>query len=516
MKKIIVYVCLIALASIVFPVFAEGKEINQSLAKTLQWVAASPGPGLPAACWFCPLYKQIFIILNRVAVDTANELQQLFQIMLWIGGFAFVVFYVGKQIVSLKEIPLGDFWRGLAIPLGKIIIASVLLVNVHAIYYFIINPALTTSINLGTVLVRRENSIRLINGLASVGVEMETEREGTEKDSAEKTSARENTKAWQQVRLATQNLEFCEGITDLPELATGNSNKTQFFENSTYKSVQCMMGRANATFATGFAVGLSISEWAWPSWISRFRAMWLGLLVAGSYFFLMVFLGMKIIDPLMRLTIVCALMPLWIVLWAIPATAGYTKKAWETLINVMAIFVMLSIVVAIIGPLMSNALGPEEEVRKLFAKMLRGTVSNATFEYFDWKQALWCLGYTLISFQMINSVEQLAQMFASGGGDMGLSKALEGLTLKITALGSNLLKSGTGVAKSVGHGMLVGGKYAWESRQATKAAREQAAADAEARRRDEEARRRRESADSAGTHTYGSGRGSGSGGGSAP
>jgi hypothetical protein len=471
--------------------FAKADSSAQSFAKTLQWVTASPGTGLPVACWFCPLYKEIFLVLNDLASTTAVTLQYFFKILLWIGGVGFVIFYVGKHMVSLKEIPLGDFWRGLAIPLGKIMIASILLFNVQTIYYFIINPAMITSLNLGTILMRDSTMVEFIRaGVAPEGQRAAQQR-ASRGSAEERREAQRDLEAWRSIEQTLSNTTLCDDIAPLYDENTSRRTSTPLFENRTYEAVQCFMGNASATFAQGIAMGLAIFDWACDSWINRFRELWIGLLVAVCYLCLMIFLGMKLIDPLMRLTIVATLLPLWIVFWALPATAGYTKKAWETLINVLAVFIMLSIVMAVVAPVMSRALGSEAEVTNILSRMLQGTLSGNTFKYFGWKQALWCAGYTLVCIQMLNSVEQLAQMFASGSGDIGLTKALEGLTMKLTSLGATLAKNGTGLVKS-GVGMAwTGAKYGGsrfsEWRQARKEKKAQA------------------SANSAGTNQYGGG-----------
>ena len=482
MKKFVTILFLFMAVLVSVQAFAAADSSAQSFAKTLQWVTASPGSGMPVACWFCPLYKEIFLVLNDMAFTTANTLQTFFQILLWIGGVGFVVFYVGKHMVSLQEIRLGDFWRGLTIPLGKIMIAAILLANIQTIYYFVINPAMVTSLNLGKILMRDSTMVELIKATARVGQEAAQKRTTTGSQ-AEKNAAKQDQRAWNTIEQTMDNTTLCGEIAPLysdAELDSGSTSdvisflsgtyqnkRTHFvdshlFENQTYVAVQCFMGNASATFVQGLAMGLAIFDWACDSWINRFRELWIGLLVAACYLFLMIFLGMKLIDPLMRLTIVSALMPLWIVFWAIPATASYTKKAWETLINVLAVFVMLSIVMAIIAPIMSNALGTTEDINRILARMVQNTLSASVFTYFGWKQALWCVGYTLISLQMLNSVEQLAQMFASGSGDMGLTKALEGLTIKITSLGATLAKSTTTLVKGGAGLAWMGGKYGFE------------------------------------------------------
>ena len=515
MKKFISVLFLLAAVLVSGQAFADSESSAQSFAEILQWVSASPGSGLPVGCWFCPLYREMFLVLNDMTSTTANTLQIFFQILLWIGGVGFVIFYVGKHMVSLQEIRLGDFWRGLAIPLGKIMIASLLLANIQTIYYFIINPAMVTSLNLGTILMRDSTMVELVSATARVGQEASQIREANARREVDKKNAKKDFEAWRTIELTMNNTTLCDNIAPLytdAQLAAGvtsdnenffsgtyNNRRTYFvdsqlFENQTYQAVQCFMGNASATFVQGVAMGLAIFDWACDSWINRFRELWIGLLVAACYTFLMIFLGMKLIDPLMRLTVVSALMPLWVVFWAIPATAGYTKKAWETLINVLAVFVMLSIVVAIISPVMSNALGTTQDINRILARMVRNTLSPSVFKYFGWKQALWCVGYTLISLQMLNSVEQLAQMFASGSGDMGITKALEGLTIKLTSLGATMARNATGLVKG---GVRMGwsaGKYGFEKmRQSGRESRE----------------KEQQSSPSAGTNQYGGGSGGG-------
>ena len=56
-------------------------------------------------------------------------------------------------------------------------------------------------------------------------------------------------------------------------------------------------------------------------------------------------------------------------------------------------------------------------------------------------------------------MDSLVQTFAAGGADVGVAKALEGLTMKITNLGANLTRGATGLGKSAIAGTWTGIKY---------------------------------------------------------
>ena len=448
MKKIVASIFLFIAVLFAVPAMAQDVE---SFVSALRWITSVPD-GMPAACWFCPLYKEIFIIMNDMATISANALASFFSLFLWLGAAFFVVFYFGKLFVSLKELSMGDMLRGLAVPVGKIMIAAMLVTNfnsgtgaalsgsqsrVHTVYYFLINPALMTSLALGKTFMG-EPAAKL-KEVAEKGVQLSPSRSRA---------------AWQEIYNLVVNRGNCTSsvITDLPSL-----QNSAFYSNDTYRAVQCLMGTASLNLAHGLAMGIAIFDWACDSVLKRFKALWIGLLIAGCYFFLLVFVGMKLIDPLVRLTIVSALMPLWIALWALPATAGYAKKAWETLINVMGTFIFFSVVMAIIVPVMSKAMGNDEN--RFWAQLITETINSNSWASFGWKQTLWCLGYTLVCFQMLNSVESLVQTFAAGGADMGIAKALEGLTMKITALGANLVRGGTNLTKATATGVVTGTRY---------------------------------------------------------
>ena len=436
MKYFSIIACLFVMF---FASSAQAQMTAQRFGQIMEWVVQpESGSGMPAACWFCPLYREIFQIMNTMVTETSTSLTGYFQILLWLGGLFLIVFYFGKLFISLKEIAMGDMLRGLAVPVGKLMLASLLLANIHTIYFYIVDPALTMSLGLGSELMGPTQSLQRLQAVASVGVS-----QGRADDRA----------SWQRVQSIVNGAVTCDGLSDI------FAQNSAFFSNRTYRGVQCLMSRAGASLSSGMALGLTILQWALDDWTDRFKAIWIGLLVAGCYFFLLVMIGMKLIDPLVRLTVVSALMPLWVVLWAFPATAGYTKKAWEALINVMGTFIFFSVIMCVIEVVMAQALGGENRTNTVFAHIILNTSSENMFRNFGWREALWCFGYTMVCFQMLNSMDSLVQTFAAGGADMGVAKALEGLTMKITNLGANLARGATGLGKSAVAGTWTGIKY---------------------------------------------------------
>ena len=453
MKKLFALILLLVIGFWAIPGLADSTD---SFAKTLRWVTAPVQDGLPSGCWFCPIYKQIFILMNDISYNIAYNYGNYFIALLSVGLFGCIVFIIGKAFLSFKDISMSDLLRSLAIPVGKAIIAYLLIQNINTIYYWVINPAIQLSTDMGTLLTQHTDSyaFSMVKGVAKVGY---TRNIG---DRA----------AFQEIQRTLDKKTTCESsITPL----VMDPPQKMLFDNKTYTSIQCFMGSIGMSLSTGLAVGLAIMDWSFDSWLNRFKEIWIGLLVAAGYFMVMLMVGMKLIDPLIQLAVVSALMPAWIVLWVFPATAGYTKEAFKCLINVMGTIIILSIVVVIIIYIMGDALGGKS-FDSVLSRMVVGAMSTRTFESFGWKQALWAFGYCMICFKLVGSIDGLVKTFAAGGQDMGAAKAIENLTIKLTHMTGALAQNATKLGATTVGGSLKYGKNKLFGRRAAAAAAEEA------------------------------------------
>jgi hypothetical protein len=123
-------------------------------------------------------------------------------------------------------------------------------------------------------------------------------------------------------------------------------------------------------------------------------------------------------------------MPLWIVLWAFPVTAGYTKKAWEMFLSSCITFITLSIMISLAVILMSNSI-PETDRNGLIQCLRAGNDNNAkTWILIGSGAFLNTIAFAAMSWTLLGTAGTLANTFIGGGGDLGVGTGMAGLTAR--------------------------------------------------------------------------------------
>lgn len=347
-------------------------------------------------CWFCPAFGVAFDTINRLATNVVTKLGGLFLTFLGLGMLFFLVFKIARSLIKLQEVNLMQFLEELFRPLGRMMIAAVLLTVPLGIFYYLISPMT----QLGFTLADQ------IYAEAGVG-EMSIVRVARDK--------------------ANTNLTVqCEAKTKSTE--TFEWNKA--FDPMVRQSLLCNLQQVSNSLLLGVAAsdlmiraGLQancikiplIMDVCFPS----FSMIITGVIFCIAYLGLLLYYPTKLLDALCRLAFVSALMPLWIILWAFPATAGYAKKAWDLFLAFILYFIALSIVMAIILLIFDKISFPDEYWELGFAG--KWAKANETLPK-GFLMPLIAIIVSIFSFVLLGKAQTLSNTFV-GATDLGVNNA---------------------------------------------------------------------------------------------
>ncbi len=108
-------------------------------------------------CWFCGIFTSLFKAINVLASTIFVELSQMFLFFLGFGLLFMMVFKIGKMLVQLQEVDLMQFLGDLFKPLGRAMIAAILLSATswggENIFNILITPFLEIALSLSSSIV---------------------------------------------------------------------------------------------------------------------------------------------------------------------------------------------------------------------------------------------------------------------------------------------------------------------------------------------------------------------------
>ncbi len=393
------------------------------------------GFGATGFCWFCDLYKTLFDIMNNMATAVSTNLKNDFLMLLGVGMLFFIAFKVGSTVVKLQEVDLMQFLGELFKHLGRAIIATAFLFGTVQMYHYLISPFLAYSLGLTHEIMTHRN--------AGTMIELTTRLLGGGKD----------------------------GSGFIPDVNAGILNEGGLTAFSTQIRDQLigLLELISASLIGGMIIGAVIILIAFADAylgiIPNFQIMIVGFTILGAYFGVYLAVPFKLIDVMVRLTFVAALTPLWIILWVFPATASYTKNAWEMLLNCCACIICLGVVLVIALEVLESMMPSKESIILFllggFDMLATGQMNLINPEVLQ-TIALGMLATSLvknsshIATQIVKSYgtsigEGLDKAVGQGVGSMGkLGAALGGAALAVTGGGvSNLMSMGKSAHKSV-------------------------------------------------------------------
>lgn len=390
------------------------RKILASLAKWAASASSSYASG-GGFCWFCPIFTTLFDAMNTLATNVAVKLKDIFLATLGVGLLFFIAFRVGKMVVQLQEVDLMQFLGDLFKYLGRAIIASALLYSSIGIYQHLVSPMLQLSLELSSSLMEVGNfsdTNKMITSASQSGISVNP--------------------------ICTK-----EGQTADP------SKQTTAFTTNVRNSLECFLIKASALFIVGMAIGLCIISLGFTALVFHVLPnvyyILLGFIIFVCFFAIYLAFPFKLMDAMIRLAFVCALTPLWIILWVFPATVGYTKKAWDMFLSACLMFLCLSIILIFISAMTNAALPNIDQVIQL---MIQGQDKEAAdLLPISGRDLLVTLAISYLAFKTLGTASALANSFI-GAADLGLGNTMGQQARNLTVTAGKYTKSGYKLGKT--------------------------------------------------------------------
>ena len=267
-----------------------------------------------------------------------------------------------------------------------------------------------------------------------------------EKASAPNIGGLELMQAAKGAGVSYEGCSFTDNFASDTALGSGNSQ--------ILKTTICWLQDVSASLGVGMALGSTMIKMGCDDWWDRIVTIIIGALIFLVFFLIYVMFPLKLLDAFIRLGFIFALMPLWIVLWVFPVTAGYTKKAWDMFVSTLFFFLSLSIIVALILLLMNEAIQPSDIRKDIFQDMLNGQTQKAANMMSFSRTFFITLAFGLLSFKLLGTAEALANAFI-GAPSHGLDKQMTqnvsqtiNLTRNATKATAGLIGAGAGAIRN--------------------------------------------------------------------
>ncbi len=210
----------------------------------------------------------------------------------------------------------------------------------------------------------------------------------------------------QAVKGAGINYMGCTAIENFETNSALGSGNGKALETSI-----CWLEDVSASLGVGMAMGSALMKFGFMDLFDRPGAIIVGLGILLSFFLIYLIFPLKLLDAFIRLGFIFALMPLWIVLWVFPATAQYTKKAFDMFIGTLLFFIALSIIVSLILIMMNESIQPATLRNEIFQKMLEGK-SNEAVDLINLTRTFFiAVAFGCMSISLLGAAETLSNAF---------------------------------------------------------------------------------------------------------
>ena len=397
------------------------------------------------SCWFCDVFSNAFDIMNDIVTEMCASLQSTFLTLLGLGLLFWLLFRVGKVVINITSDPDAGLVRDVVMEVMRVSIASLLIIFYFNVFDYAISPLLQFGIGLGN----------RITGKELTGYRLQATRSGS--DNPAKAA----------VTMAEQGLcpDIATAIQADANASTSGAIK-KAFNDVTKESFLCYIRVGSAAMATGMAIGsTAIHAWGDMNVFDKLRHMQLpmiGFIIFMSFFALFIAFPMKLFDPLVNLTFVAAMFPLWVVLWAFPqAGKKYVDSAIGIFTSVIINLIVISIMSVVAINIMNSALGSQAEREAMFEALRSGKRAAAVFEGVGetgWgallggfglvgKATLMTAALGYFAFKLLQKTDKVAGQF-KGGIDFGIGKTADAM---FSGAGASLVKSGANVVSAGWH-----------------------------------------------------------------
>lgn len=365
-------------------------------------------------CIFCPLFQSLYTAVQTMSRQAFDTTKDAIRKVMSLGFALYIAFSVLGHVSSMTKQDAPKFLTGLLVSTCKFLVAFLLLMNKDTIYYYVINPLLSTALDFGGAM------------LFTAGDAIKT----------------------------------CK--TDTAGLS-GTGDKV--LPNELYVTMECFIKGVQAEIAFAQAAGSSImcvgrNEASGAFGIWDFSMVFSGLAIYLCALLLSFAFGFYLIDSVVMLGVLGALMTFFIACWPFKMTGGYTGKGFNMFMNIFFTFIFMGIVVSINTQLIKASLstGGLENIEDV----LSGGNIRDSKQILDINGAgfLIILCCCFFGFKFSAKTAQLAGSMAGGGGiDIGAKLGgllTSGAVNSAMRVGKSATAPITAKAKQAGNAVLNG------------------------------------------------------------
>lgn len=264
-------------------------------------------------CLFCSIFSKLFDAINTFAYSISSGLADTFIKLLSLLLLFYILFKVLQAVFSFSEIDPKKFLTDLFMPVIKAIIAIIVLMDINGkfggssvFYNQIISPLTELSIGFSNE-IQKTDTIQVLQVTQSGG--------------------------------NVQTVNACQGTSSISGGVKAPLGK------GVNEAIQCFLMTISVSLVNYVSMGASFIADCWDKGgFPNVKMFLLGLCIFIPTFIIYLSFPFKLLDGIFQLMFVFALMPLWVILWVLPATRDYSNKAFKMFMRVLITFICLSVV----------------------------------------------------------------------------------------------------------------------------------------------------------------------------
>ena len=305
-------------------------------------------------CWFCPIFATLFDTINTMASALSVTLKSYCVGLLWLGLLFYILFKVMMSFLSFGAIDPKKFFMDLLVPFMKAIVALIVIYNLGSFYTHIVSPLAELSIGFSGEIQTTVKNNNLLPDLLTIS--------GTRMNG-----------------------------TNVSKLCTASEVKVTENEiglsRNVNNAIQCFLMQESASLMKDLAIAATFISDSFKNLTAGIFPHWsmlgVGVVMFIGCFMIFLIFPFKLIDAMVRLMFVCALMPLWVILWVLPVTRQYSVKAFNMFLHALVNFIVLSIILTMILIILDSALGMTDSEQNTFVNLLFDGKTEDAFKKID-------------------------------------------------------------------------------------------------------------------------------------
>lgn len=261
-------------------------------------------------CWFCSLFENIYTSAGEYAMTGYNAVAEGCRALIAIGLGLWFAFESLKTLSQVSAFQPGAFWKKVTGRMFAGVFAIALLSsNAIDVYGYLISPIILAAVGFGSALLPLD---------ASGG-------------------------------------RICIPASSTPTYEVGNALPIEARE-----ALGCMMQNMNDAVADAMGWGVALiinsSGQGFLGVLPDIGMLISGAIIAFMFFLILIVMPIYMVDSVIRLGIVGALLPVFIVAWVFPLTKHFSKAGFTMLINSMVQLITMCLFVGLISAMVGGIL----------------------------------------------------------------------------------------------------------------------------------------------------------------